>query len=1164
MTTHPIRSDDALYADLIVRLAGFVPGRVSDGAPAQALLRAYARQLAAVHERLDLVPGKARLAFLDMLGLSLLPARPARAPVRFTLPPGGSDTRAVAGSQVGASVPGLDQPLVFETETTTGLTAARLVEVATVWPGRDGWADHSAAARTGAAFTLFDPLAPVPHELYLAHDTVLALTGAVTVEVVVDLAQPAPVPMPTVWEYWDGTGWRRFKEFVPAARSRSSDSVDGTAGLTRSGTVRLVADCAGSVRRAVAGRVSHWIRARLVSALPPNVAGARPAVDRVQLRTVIAPSMGVIQLAGPDGGIDNRLWIESAGLAAQGLDLTDATASLSDLQDPDSTYPVQSLTAGSVQWDGLDYGSYVLRVAISGYTTLVKTVTHQRGRSNYYLWTDFSGLPLDRAANGGGPVDLSKSMLPFGATPQPGSDFAIAFDQALSKPGAVVTLRQTWADTGTSDTLPTGVAGSDHTPEMVAEYFDGTGWRALEVASDDLVTFCTQVSGGALTFSVPDDIAAVEVAGTTARWIRIRLTSDTFARTLTTTWKDAAGDSHAFRTIEPRPPSWQTLRGGFVYRSPLTGPHACLTHNDFAYEDRTAAALDRGTAFEPFATVRDMTPTLYLGFDRPLPADVISLFLDIAEIPGIASGPALAWEAWTGARWDPVGVRDDTAGLVLPGVVAVTCPGSSPLPVATVVGASQSQALLADEVAASAFRPGDHVLLGSGAELEPVVVDAVHGNALTFTTPLSGSYPRATVSLAGLARFGTPRAAWLRARLRADGEPAPTAIGGIYLNTTWATHSRTVRNEVLGGGSGEPGQSLRARQAPILPGQLLDVRELSGPRAEVERSLLLADVEAGGRPSGDLSIVTDPRTGAAVEVWVRWQERPHLYFSGPGDRHYVVERSQGRITFGDGRHGRVPPAGADNLRLTEYRTGGGAAGNVPAGALTTLMSGIVASAVTNVRAAEGGADGEPVERVVRRAPALVRSRLQALSAADYELLARQASPAVAVARAVAETGADGGGYRVRVTIIPYSKDPRPMPSFGLRRQVAEHLCARCPAAVAGQVGVVSPAYHPVGVAAAVVPADPAAAGSVGDAALAAVTAFLHPLDGGPTGAGWPFGRGVHLSDLARLLESVPGLDHLRTLELLVDGVPRGDVVQVPADRIVVAGPLRITLSGPED
>jgi hypothetical protein len=136
-----------------------------------------------------------------------------------------------------------------------------------------------------------------------------------------------------------------------------------------------------------------------------------------------------------------------------------------------------------------------------------------------------------------------------------------------------------------------------------------------------------------------------------------------------------------------------------------------------------------------------------------------------------------------------------------------------------------------------------------------------------------------------------------------------------------------------------------------------------------------------------------------------------------------------------------------------------------------------------------------------------------------------------------------------------------MPSFELRDRVRRFLRARAPSAIAEQIAVVEPLFLPVGVEAVVAPSDASAAGPTLEAVRAALMQFLHPLTGGPLGRGWPFGRDVHLSDVAALLESVPGVDYVQTLALTVDGRHVELFVPVPPERMVVAGDLRLTLSG---
>jgi hypothetical protein len=562
--------------------------------------------------------------------------------------------------------------------------------------------------------------------------------------------------------------------------------------------------------------------------------------------------------------------------------------------------------------------------------------------------------------------------------------------------------------------------------------------------------------------------------------------------------------------------------------------------------------------------VADTTPALYLGFDQPLPNDLVSLFLDIQEDE--AATPPLVWEAWDGTSWRALAVTDETAGLHRTGMVSFIAPDVAPRPQAIVTRANGTQIVVNSALEATKFQPGDQVVIRQDKTSDMAIVTQVEGDIIALETPLTNAYTSGTVSLAALPRFGTPRD-WVRARLKADGAPTESRVHGIHVNATWAVQVQTINDEVLGSGTGQPQQSFFFTQIPVLPGEHIEVRELEGARAAVEWPILREELRARGLTEADSRLVFDPRTGDVREVWVRWQSRPHLFFAGPDDRHYVVERARGRVMFGDGQHGRMPPVGANNIRARRYQAGGGLAENVPAKTITQLLGTVpLVQSVHNPRAADGGADGETLEAVQTRGPQTLRHRDRSLAARDYEALAREASPGVAAARALPTTAPNGRpapGW-VTVIIVPQSQDPRPQPSFELRRQVHAYLTARAPATLAPErVAIIGPTYLPVGVEAAVTPHNASEAGVVEDRLRAALASFLHPLTGGPEGQGWPFGRDVYLSDMAAIMEAVDGVDYVEQLHLLRDDVPQGEQVVVPPDRIVVAGTIRIEMKSAE-
>src|SRR5256885_4909666 len=93
-----------------------------------ALIGVFARFCEIIVQRLNQVPDKNFLAFLDLLGTSLLPPQAARVPLTFTLVANSPlDAVVPAGTQA-AAPPGAGQtdPVIFETERELTVVAATL------------------------------------------------------------------------------------------------------------------------------------------------------------------------------------------------------------------------------------------------------------------------------------------------------------------------------------------------------------------------------------------------------------------------------------------------------------------------------------------------------------------------------------------------------------------------------------------------------------------------------------------------------------------------------------------------------------------------------------------------------------------------------------------------------------------------------------------------------------------------------------------------------------------------------------------------------------------------------------------------------------------------------------------------------------------------------
>jgi hypothetical protein len=1127
------RDEEAIVEQLLLARAGYVPEWMpGERTPAVAVARIVGRYLTTVLQRLNQVPLKQKLAFLDTAGVRLVPAQPARAPIVFVMAKNAAAGRIPAGAAVAAPPPkGQRDPVIFETEQAIGATTARLQQVVSLWPGRDEYIDHTAKVLAAEPIRLFSraELTPVAHELFLSHGTLLALSGEVDLRVEVELHEPSSEHLRVRWQFWNGTVWRDFLDVTPACLAGGEPTLDSTDGLRFTGQVQLKASCADAKPREVSGVNGFWIRGHLDEPLPPNPAATLPSIESIRISSNITePLVATIEASAPyddqrgASGVFTVHLQNAAGepLAGAAVQATSADGATTILFTP--VLETAPEDAGLYEADDFVFGaSYRFQVEFKGESAaMTAAVLLESATPAIDLVFHVDGLTADAAFADAESLDVSKPFFPFGLLPQPGATFYIAQDAVLSRPGAAVRLyvatTQSTLDQASVETQPdvVGMLSPTRSREPLEhvvswEYWNSRKWVPFLRSSEneprrDLTT--TEV----IDFTVPDDLAKTTVNDKEAFWIRAKVLRGGFGVRTTVTFDDGRQGTNTFTFVIQQPPCVADVRLGFAWQFGPFAPDAVLTYNDFEFEDHTEDAIWPGRAFQPFTRVADVMPAVYLGLDAKPPVDRAGIYFDIEEERGELRGPALQWEFFDGLSWRVLTVEDETERLRAAGIVSFLAPAT----------------------------------------------------------------------LKAAPRFGKPLY-WFRGRLKEDGPPGEATVRGIFLNAVWASQRRTIRNEVLGTSDGTPDQVFGIAETPVMPGEIVEVREVAGPRAQVEWRHVVLDVTGGDTralaPFEEwlaLDGVAAEFTRGAVrlrrerdrrvsEVWVRWTGRPHLFFSTATDRHYAIDAALGRVLFGDGENGRVPPPGAA-LLLREFATGGGSIGNVAAGTIDQLIAEVPGTEkVFNARAAEGGADGETLEAFARRGPGTIRHRGRAITTRDYETMAREANASVAFVRAIPTRNPAGRPLPGWVTliVIPGSEEPRPVPSAGLRRAIREYIGDRAPADLAGgeRILVVGPDYFPIDVTATLAPAATASPGDVERDARDAIARFLHPLRGGPRGRGWDLGRDVFLSDLAAVLEQVAGVDHVEELALLREGVPAGERVAIADDRIAVAGTVTLSL-----
>lgn len=147
------------------------------------LQRIYARLMELALQRLNQVPEKNLLAFLDTMGVSLLSPSPAQVPLTFSLTPGAAATFVPKGTQAGTQPSGQQPTVIFETEDDLTVIPAQITQAYTIDPTWDRYRDQTSnlSGESEIAFTPFIGTKQLPHVLYFGDDTLLNFSRAASV-----------------------------------------------------------------------------------------------------------------------------------------------------------------------------------------------------------------------------------------------------------------------------------------------------------------------------------------------------------------------------------------------------------------------------------------------------------------------------------------------------------------------------------------------------------------------------------------------------------------------------------------------------------------------------------------------------------------------------------------------------------------------------------------------------------------------------------------------------------------------------------------------------------------------------------------------------------------------------------------------------------------------
>jgi uncharacterized phage protein gp47/JayE len=216
--------------------------------PGITLLELFSWMTESVVYRLNRVPEKNFLAFLNLMGIDLRPPQPARAVATFAVSPKTDKVMIPRGTKVGTAASDGREQQTFEVESHLVAINNRLAAVYS--QHHDSFTDHSGAAGGVQAegFPVFEGVRYQERFLYIGDERLEKFNESARLTLILDApGHNAGYPSMFDWEYWNGERW---VELEPAEVDLPRNAV-AFAGVAQMG------------RTVVAEKESCWIRGRL-------------------------------------------------------------------------------------------------------------------------------------------------------------------------------------------------------------------------------------------------------------------------------------------------------------------------------------------------------------------------------------------------------------------------------------------------------------------------------------------------------------------------------------------------------------------------------------------------------------------------------------------------------------------------------------------------------------------------------------------------------------------------------------------------------------------------------------------------------------------------------------------------------------------------------------
>jgi hypothetical protein len=1117
-----------------------------------ALSKVFASFYMNILSRLNKLPRKNLIEFLNVMGFNLSSPIASRVPVTFKPADGAKDDVFVpSGTIVASDANDKHDELMFETEQNMQVTRANIAQFYTVNNKIDAIYSHIENLRINEDFKLFydDNGSIQEHILYLGHQDLFNLkntSAKIFLTIITDekniFADNLLVDKNNVvWEYnwkYDDKGKEirnSATEFTVDVKNDAlnddNDSVNDDERKRKKTTV-VLSNKNSPEKKIEKSKVNeienYWIRCRF-----------QPSEDNWNFTKIGTDRIPTIEKIRVKVELDTEKPLDGRG------------SSPSPAGIPSSSIPPESTRNSDT--NAATKGGFIIPDLLFYKDTPIQVPTEDNKKSDN-----------ERTENEGDNEDeAEKFVYPFGKQPSTFDIFYIASNDCFSKKNTIITLKffEMGPNFKGKETVDETHGEKNEEPIISWEYWNGKGWNGLFILNHK-----GEEKADELNFLCPGDIEIFSVNGNDNYWIRARLVSGDYGKgkliqetggTLTITETKTEEINKKTVTWDPgiskwdysdiKAPKFKLLKIKFTdidsFKSKnnqvelpsraidsqtleMASQPMCITYNNLEYKDISNSNNEaKPKVFKQFLDQADPSvqndssaPSLsssayyyiYLGFDKKIEGGPILIYVSIVEERNYDDvGEQLKFYYYSPTGWKKLYVDDGTNYFSRKGYIKLFLPSDF-----------QSYSLFGNSM--YWIRIEDS---GKFYEREP------------FRIP---------------------------------------TVQSFILNTVSCINAYAIEDEVL-----SKDERTSYENKFVFSKKPLTLIENKREQIWVKEKLSPSDKEWSFLSKDNRIRTVNDAVGNLLETWVLWKEFgyqnnvtdrvSHLSSSQNNSRIYDIDRIEGRLYLGlandnslggaqsllntaEGIPALIKQIGVDSLVKANYIVGGGSQGNVNVEEVKTLKSLIpFIDSVTNNDKGKGGSDTQSVQNAIETMPSFIKNRGQAVTAEDFESLIISNFASLSRVKCFPTTDSRGNirAGHILVVAIPKIestghnkgkddkashtdikgislKEEMPYPSIVLLRNIKQYVDSKASDTVISteKLHITGPSYFRVFVSANLYVTAIDDLPIAEKKALDLIKKFLDAFEGGKDGKGWEFGKILSISDVYSLLSSVDEVKYI--------------------------------------